>query len=60
MTDQELMNALQLTQKHDEIKTDYCTRNNIGLIRIPYWEKNNLEAFIFDNLVGYNVLQEVA
>ena len=35
-------------QKRDLLKTDYCLKNNIPLIRIPYWEKNNITI---ENLV---------
>ncbi len=34
------------TQKHDQIKTNYCNQNNIELLRIPYWEQENLENMI--------------
>lgn len=37
---------LERTQKHDKIKTDYCLQNNIKLIRIPYWEKNNISSLL--------------
>lgn len=33
-------------QKRDRFKTDYCKRNNINLIRIPYTEINNIEQYI--------------
>ena len=29
------------TQVRDKIKSDYCKKNGIKLIRIPYWELNN-------------------
>jgi hypothetical protein len=29
------------TQKYDAIKTQYCKYNNIPLLRIPYWERDN-------------------
>lgn len=35
---------------HDKIKTDYCNKNKIDLIRIPYWEKNNYKQFLKDKL----------
>ena len=35
-----------LTKAHDAIKTKYCTDNNIRLIRIPYYEKNNIETIL--------------
>lgn len=36
-------------KKCDKIKDDYCKNNNINLIRIPYWEYENIEK-ILDNL----------
>jgi len=41
---------LQQTQNNDKIKTEYCKQNNIQLIRIPYWEFNNIE-FIMDYII---------
>ena len=34
----------------DDIKNVYCIENNIKLIRIPYWEKENLEEIILNEL----------
>ena len=34
----------------DAIKTSYCERNNIPLLRIPYWYKDNLENIVTDFL----------
>lgn len=31
---------------HDAIKNAFCEDNNIDLIRIPYWEYNNIEKII--------------
>lgn len=36
----------EYTQKHDEIKNQYCKSNNIDLLRIPYWEGSNVENII--------------
>jgi len=41
------------TQYHDSIKTQYCEANNIPLIRVPYWEKDNLEEFVMLQLQRY-------
>ena len=30
----------------DTIKTEYCKKNNIRLIRIPYWEFKNIEKIL--------------
>lgn len=38
-------------RKHkDSIKTQYCIDNNIKLIRIPYWEFNNIESILLKEL----------
>ena len=42
---------LEVIQKHDEIKTIFCKNNNIDLIRIPYWEIDDIEYYLFDKLV---------
>lgn len=34
------------TQRNDEIKNKYCEDNNIELLRIPYWDKNNINEII--------------
>lgn len=31
----------ELTQERDKIKNEYCRKNNIKLIRIPYWDMHN-------------------
>lgn len=49
---------LEEIQRHDEIKNLFCKNNNIKLIRIPYWE-GDIEYYLFDKLVKYNVLEEV-
>lgn len=39
---------IDLQQKHDAIKTKYCEENDIILLRIPYWEKDNIESILND------------
>lgn len=39
----------------DRIKTEYCINNNIPLIRIPYWERNNMECFLLNELKKINI-----
>lgn len=36
----------------DTIKTEYCKNNNIKLIRIPYWEINNIETILTKELIN--------
>lgn len=38
------------TLKHDKIKNEYCENNNIKLLRIPFWEFNNIEVIIKEYL----------
>ena len=42
--------ALQDTQMRDDIKTQYCINNNIHLIRIPYWEFENINTILSSEL----------
>jgi hypothetical protein len=44
------LQQLHITQRRDQIKTDYCLKNNIPLIRIPYWERQNLEHYLLSQL----------
>lgn len=38
----------------DEIKNNYCKQNNITIIRIPYWEQNNI-----DNILEKKVINKI-
>ena len=41
------------TIKNDKIKTEYCNKNNIKLIRIPYWSFDNEEyKTILSNIIN--------
>lgn len=33
---------LQVRKNYDKMKTEYCLSHSIPLIRIPYWERNNI------------------
>jgi hypothetical protein len=39
------------TQKYDKIKNKYCKNNNIKLIRIPYWEFDNIEVILQKEII---------
>ena len=60
MTEIQALDQLELVKKHDSIKNSFCKNNNIKLLRIPYWEQDNLEYFLFDNFVKMNIITEVA
>lgn len=53
ISDDRALQQLIYVQMHDKIKTEYCKNNNIPLIRIPYWEKKNLEEYILNQLKQY-------
>lgn len=45
-------------KRNDQIKNTYCINRNISLIRIPYWEFNNIE-YILEHVLGYfNIIDE--
>lgn len=58
MTEKDAMKEFIKIQKHDKIKTNYCINNNIKLIRIPYWEKENLLYYLWDELVKNGAIIE--
>lgn len=41
--EQRFSKDLSYTQMHDQIKNNYCQKNQIKLIRIPYWDFNDIE-----------------
>ena len=41
-------------QKYDNLKNEYCIKNNIPLIRIPYWEKDNISEILTDIFICEN------
>lgn len=45
------------TKRRDKIKDEYCKSNNIKLLRIPYWEKCNIETIVINYI---NELKEAA
>lgn len=42
---------LEITKYHDNIKNEYCKKKKIKLIRIPYWEKNNITEILNKKLI---------
>lgn len=44
------LESFKQTKINDENKNKYCKNKNINLIRIPYWEINNIEHIIIKNL----------
>lgn len=48
---------LNLQQKHDNIKNKYCQENNIKLLRIPYWDFNDIDE-ILDKEIPRNEINQ--
>ena len=46
MSEKQAEKNLQQCQLRDNIKTRYCQENNIKLLRIPYWEFENIEEIL--------------
>lgn len=46
--------------RHDQIKNQYCAEHGIRLIRIPYWEKDSLDVYLWDQFVKIGILEEIA
>jgi hypothetical protein len=54
---------LQYIKQNDQIKDQYCQDYNIPLIRIPYWEFDNIEKILTEKLNGVinvNNIREVS
>ena len=42
---------MNITKKHDQMKKEYCQKNNIRLIEIPYHDFDKLnEQYILDKI----------
>jgi hypothetical protein len=41
---------LEKTKYYDSLKNQYCKQNNIPLLRIPYWEFDNIETILSKHL----------
>jgi hypothetical protein len=52
----DMLQKLRQQQQNDNIKNQYCKDNNISLLRIPYWEFNNIEKILKEWLVKYGLI----
>lgn len=46
ISDEEAKRNFEIVKRHDKIKTEYCEVHNIYLIRIPYYEKDNINNIL--------------
>lgn len=49
--------SFKKTLLHDGMKNNYCRWNNIDLLRIPYWERDNIEEILIKKL---NIIPSVS
>lgn len=57
MTKEEAEEQFKIRQRNDQIKNEYCKKNKIKLIRIPYWEFQNIETILDKHLMKEGVLK---
>ena len=46
--DEIAVETYKYTKNNDKVKDMYCVNNNIKLLRIPYWEFNNIENILLE------------
>lgn len=51
----EKFNQIQI---YDSIKNKYCNKNNINILRIPYWDLNNIEKILAENELIKTLIKE--
>ena len=44
-------------RSHDAIKKKYCKEHNITLICFPYWEFENLDHYLFNQLAKHHIIE---
>ena len=49
---EEKQNNLEICQRRDLIKSDWAKKNNIPLLRIPYWDYDNIEILLNNFLLN--------
>ena len=50
------LKMFEYTKHHDKIKDNYCKKNNIPLIRVPYYEFCNLEHFLCEKFIKIGIM----
>lgn len=58
-SDAEAIWRLDYTQYHDQLKKEYCKKKHIRLICVPYWEYEDIEYFLFNELAKRNAIIEI-
>lgn len=51
--------GFESVQLRDKIKNQYCFDNDIPLLRIPYWDFDNIEEIVYEELKKYNLIDNL-
>lgn len=52
-------NKFKYTERHDAIKSKFCEENNIRLLEIPYWEKENINEILMSFFKQYGIKSNI-
>lgn len=55
ISDERAIDNLKKTKMHDIIKDTYCQQHKINLIRIPYWDKQNINDILCNCINNFTV-----
>lgn len=50
--------GFEQTQHNDQIKNQYCINNNIKLLRIPYWDFDNINVILDKYLLQFDEINQ--
>lgn len=56
LSDEDTLENFKYIQHNDNIKNTYCKENNISLLRIPYWEFDNIEQILHKEFSNYELI----
>ena len=54
-SEEENLKRFELGKKRDEIKNQYCLQHGIKMIRIPYWDYENIEEILQGEIEHINI-----
>ena len=58
-SEEEAIEKYEYTKNHDRIKDQYCMNNNINIIRVPYYQFDDMEYYLFDKFSELRIISEL-
>lgn len=52
------IDLLMDNKKKDKIKDEYCKENNIILIRVPFWEMDDIEKYLRKEMIKFGLIEK--